>query len=240
MADGAAHPYYLERRQEIRSELEAGMTAGRTEFTALLPSLPFDTILRETLRELDQVLPILPYAGGDGGRMTPFFKQGAGAIALGRALRGFGASPKAIGDLMRVVFLSKIYALRQEERHALGRKWLSSENQAYLREEAQLSELRQNPGDFVYRFVEGEDAGPEGKPFAFGLDYLECGFCKMCQAGGDEDLLPHICAMDKESYGIRGVELQRSTTIAAGNDRCNFRFALPADPKLHNRQSDEG
>ncbi|WP_037085083.1 L-2-amino-thiazoline-4-carboxylic acid hydrolase [Neorhizobium vignae] len=64
----------------------------------------------------------------------------------------------------------------------------------------------------------------EGKPFEFGLNYTESGFCKLCNAVGDRDLLPFICAMDKDSYGIRGVELQRTTTLAGGHSHCNFRF----------------
>lgn len=223
MADDV-HPYYRERREEIRAELEDGMTSGRAEFERLVPSVAFDELCRRAIVELEGVMPLVPYAGGTEGRMTPFFQQGAGVIALGRALRALGVAPKDIGSLMRTVFLSKFYDMRREERFALGRKWLSPENQDYLKEEARKSLARENPGDFVYEFVEGGDKGPAGRPFDFGVDYLECGFCKMCRSGGDEDLLPHICAMDKESYGIRGIDFQRSTTLAAGDDRCNFRF----------------
>lgn len=226
MTDMAPHPYYLGQRAEIRKELEDRMLASRSEFDSQFPSPPFRTIVDLALKELDGVLPIVPYAGGDTGRMTPFFKQGAGVIALGRALRSLHAPQSVIGLLMRAVFLAKFYELREEERRDLGRSWLSSESQAYLRKEAERSQRRENPGDFVYQFVEGSDVGPEGRPFDFGLDYLECGFCKMCRTGGDEDLLPHICAMDKESYGIRGVDLQRSTTLAGGDAQCNFRFRL--------------
>ncbi len=224
MAD-AIHPYYRDRQAEIRAELENGMAIGRSEFGRLVPGVPFDEMCRLATAELDAVLALVPYAGGSEGRMTPFFQQGAGVIALGRALRKLGVSAKDIGSLMRTVFLSKFYDLRREERFALGREWLSAENQDYLKREAVKSRKRENPGDFVYEFVEGGDSGPAGRPFAFGIDYLECGFCKVCRAGGDEDLLPHICAMDKESYGIRGVDFQRSTTLAAGDDRCNFRFS---------------
>ncbi len=238
MADATPHPYYLTNRHEICAELEARMSSRRAEFEARLPLVPFETILKAAIEELGRVLPIVPYAGGDDGRMTPFFKLGAGVIALGRAARDLGAAPNVIGALMRAVFLSTFYELREEERHALGRLWMSTENQSYLRKEAQRSQRRGNPGDFVYRFIEGSDVGPEGRPFEFGLDYLECGFCKMCRTGGDEDLLPHICAMDKESYGIRGVEFQRSTTLAAGDDRCDFRFAL--SPAARRRDEDDG
>lgn len=229
MTDSRAHPYYASQREAIRKELEDRMLSSRTEFEARFPSRSFDTVLLMALQELEGVLPIVPYAGGDSGRMTPFFKLGAGVIAVGRALRSLDAPQSIIGALMRTVFLAEFYELREDERRQLGRTWLSEENKAYLREEAERSQQRENPGDFVYQFVEGAANGPEGRPFEFGLDYLECGFCKMCSTGGDEDLLPHICAMDKESYGIRGVDLQRTTTLAGGDAHCNFRFRLAED-----------
>ncbi len=217
------HPYYRDRILDIADEMVSNMTLERAQFEVLIPNARFDEVVRLATDELMAVLPYLPYAGGDEGRMTPFFRLGAGTIAVGRALRGLGASSDTIATLMRKTFLAKIAALPEAERLELGRQWLSQENQAYLQEQAGVSRRQDNPGDFVYTFVASELEGST-KPFDFGIDYTECGFCKMCNASGDVDLLPHICAMDKESYGMRGIDLQRTTTLASGADRCNFRF----------------
>ena len=90
------------------------------------------------------------------------------------------------------------------------------------------SDTKANPGDFVYQFVESGNVA-SGESFEFGLDYSECGFCKLCKANGDEELLPVMCAMDREIYAVRGVELFRSTTLASGGSRCDFRFRALAD-----------
>ena len=34
-----------------------------------------------------------------------------------------------------------------------------------------------------------------------------------------------ICAMDEESYALRGIALSRTTTLASGARCCNFRYA---------------
>ena len=79
----------------------------------------------------------------------------------------------------------------------------------------------------MYEFVEPA-AGGSADGYAFGIDYRECGFCKLCKSTGDEDLLPHLCAVDKEFYAVRGIELKRSTTLAGGDSRCDFRFRATA------------
>lgn len=224
------HPYYQQRRPAIAADFEASLDLASAEFEKLLPSKPLQELKPRLFEELDRVLTTLPYVGGASGRMTPFFEQAAGFFALGRVLRSDGVPMETTATLMRASFMAKLMSLPPEQRVALGEKWLSPDNQAVLRVVAAASKDKENPGDFVYQFVE-PGRTEDGESFDFGLDYSECGFCKLCKANGDEELLPVMCAMDKESYGLRGVELFRSTTLANGADRCNFRFRALKDNK---------
>lgn len=223
MTSNPIHPYYLERRSAIVADFLHSLALSATEFEALLPHHLLPDLQSKVLRELDEVLATLPYVGGATGRMTPFFEQSAGFFALGRVLRSLEVPMEITAALMRKSFLAKLLALSQEQRNELGRTWLSQENRQQLRGLAAASQERLNPGDFVYDFVESGVA-EDGSAYEFGLNYSECGFCKMCKANGDEDLLPVMCSMDKESYALRGIQLHRSTTIAAGDSHCNFRF----------------
>lgn len=218
------HPYYRERLDSIVAEMNSNIDLSREEFARLVPDVPVTEFKEFASQEVVDVMRYLPYAGGDQGRMTPFFRLGAGTIAVGRVLRTLGAPADVISTLMRSIFLAKIEALPESERLAIGEQWLSEENQVFLREQAMASQDGENPGDFVYRFVDGE-ANDAEEPYTFGIDYTECGFCSVCRAAGDEDLLPNICAMDQESYEIRGIKLERTTTLASGARRCNFRFS---------------
>lgn len=228
MNNDGLHPYYREHKARILGEFRESLRLARPHFEALLPGHPLES-LESALREaFEQVFPTLPYVGGADGRMTPFFEQGAGVLALGRVLRARSVPVPVIATLIRKTFVARLASLSEAERRALGERFLSAENQAFLRAQAQASQTRADPHDFVYRFVEAGTSA-EGEAFSFGIDYTECGFCKLCRRNGDEDLLPHLCALDGEYYALRGIELKRSTTIAGGDGRCNFRFrALPA------------
>lgn len=220
-----AHPYYRTRKQIIVDLLVQNMIGCRDHFEQTVPEHDFEKLMHDAIAELDRVLPTIPYVGGAEGRMTQFFEQYAGIFALGRVLRAAGVPIGRISSVLRSTFLAKLNSLTQDERVELGRKWLSEENKAYLRIMAGESSKRENPGDFVYSFVETGKT-ESGESFDFGLNYHECGFCKLCKANGDEDLLPLMCAMDEEIYGLRGIQLFRTTTIAAGDTHCNFRFRL--------------
>jgi hypothetical protein len=228
MHDDGLHPYYREHKARILREFRESLRLARPHFDALLPDQPLEALEPALLEAFEQVFPTLPYVGGADGRMTPFFEQGAGVLALGRVLRARSVAVPVIATLIRKTFVARLASLPEVERRALGERFLSAENQAFLREQAKASQERADPHDFVYRFVEAGHT-PEGEPFGFGIDYTECGFCKLCRRNGDEDLLPHLCALDGEYYALRGIDLKRSTTIAGGDGRCNFRFrAMPA------------
>ncbi|MGE4242127.1 L-2-amino-thiazoline-4-carboxylic acid hydrolase [Ramlibacter sp.] len=224
------HPYYAQRRDALVADFEECLARAAPKFAQLLPQHPLASLKPELIAEFDRVLATLPYAGGAQGRMTPFFEQATGFFAVGRVLRSHGVPIEVNGPLMRETFMARLVNLPESERHALGHRWLTPENQAALRELAAASQTRENPGDFVYRFVEAGKT-ESGAAFDFGIDYSECGFCKLSKANGDEDLLPVMCAMDNESYGLRGIKLYRTRTLAGGDTHCNFRFSAKAEAK---------
>jgi hypothetical protein len=229
MRSSELHPYYAARKPRIVADFLESLNLASATFAERLPEHSLEALTPLVLDEMERVFPTIPYVGGAEGRMTTFFEQNVGVIALGRVLRSLAIPIPTISQLLRTTFMSRLANLPDEERLALGRQWLSKENQAYLRTVSHESARRENPGDFVYEFVE-PGLTEDGEPFDFGLDYHECGFCKLCKAGGDEDLLPMMCAMDDEVYGLRGIKLFRTTTLASGAKKCNFRFRAMDDP----------
>lgn len=65
---------------------------------------------------------------------------------------------------------------------------------------------------------------PGGKTFDLGYDYLECGICKRCRDEGCPELTRYLCRMDFVLAELMGMELMRTTTIAEGGERCDFRY----------------
>ena len=180
-----------------------------------------DRIRQEVMDEFEIVLTQMPYVGGVASRMSDFFMRLMGFMAIGRVLRRHGVALPVIGDIERESYKVQLLTMPEAERLASGRQFMSPENQALLREQAVKSHAEEYPEDFVYDFVE---PGP-GDSFDFGINYKACGFCKFAARHGDQEILPHICGLDFEAYATRGIQLERTQTLAGGATHCNFRFS---------------
>ena len=73
--------------------------------------------------------------------------------------------------------------------------------------------------DWVVDVVEGA-----GQDFVFGLDYKECGVCKLCRDENCFELAKYLCRLDFMLVELIGIHLERTQTLADGGDFCDFRF----------------
>jgi hypothetical protein len=218
------HPFYEQHRSAMevamrhRLDLAESMQ-GRAQLSDI------DGIRQEVMDEFDIVLTQMPYVGGAENRMSNFFMRLMGFLAIGRVLHRHGVPLPVIGDIEREILKAEMLNLPEAERLAMGRQFLSAENQAVVREQAATSVSESHrkafPQDFVYEFVA---PGPNDK-FEFGVNYKGCGFCKFAARHGDKDILASICGLDFDDYATRGVHLERTQTLAGGASHCNFRFS---------------
>ncbi|PAY05985.1 hypothetical protein CK489_23910 [Bradyrhizobium sp. UFLA03-84] len=224
------HPFYeqyrgaMEAAMRHRLDLAEAMLRERAHLTDV------DRVRQEVMGEFQIVLTQMPYVGGAASRMTDFFMRLTGFMAISRVLRRHGVPPPVIGEIERETYKAQLLGEPEAARLASGRQFMSSENQALLREQAiesaTESHQKEFPEDFVYDFVE---PGP-GDEFEFGINYRACGFCKFAARHGDKEILPNICGLDFDAYATRGIRLERTQTLAGGASHCNFRFSrLPSD-----------
>jgi hypothetical protein len=224
------HPFYeqhrgvMEATMRHRLDLAGAMLCER----ALLADM--DGIRQEVMDEFEIVLTQMPYVGGAASRMSDFFMRLIGFMAISRVLRRHGVSLSVIGEIERETYKAQLLTTSEVERLASGRQFMSSENQALLREQAARSATAAHreefPEDFVYDFVE---PGPDDN-FEFGINYKACGFCKFAGRHGDKEILPNICGLDFDAYATRGIQLERTQTLAGGASHCDFRFSRrPSD-----------
>lgn len=224
MAD-ITHPFYeaqrgaLEATMRHRLDLAEGMLRERAGLSGI------DGIRQEVMDEFAIVLARMPYVGGAANRMTGFFMRLLGFMAIGRVLRRRGVPVPTIGEIARDIHAAEWLALPEAERLAAGRDFMSADNQAHLRGQADTSasqsHRQQFPDDFVYDVV----VPAPGDTFEFGIDYKACGFCKFAARHGDQDILPAICGLDFAAYAAQGIRLERTQTLAGGASHCNFRFS---------------
>jgi hypothetical protein len=222
MAD-TTHPFYELHRGAMESAMRQRVDLAEPTLRAHLA----DTagIRQEVMDEFNIVLTQMPYVGGAASRMSDFFMRLLGFMAISRVLRRHGLSLSVIGEIERETYKAQLLTVPEAERLAAGRQFMSSENQALVREQAAESvtdEHRQQfPGDFAYDFVA---PGPVDT-FEFGINYKACGFCKFAAAHEDKEILPNICGLDFDAYATRGIRLERTQTLAGGASHCDFRFS---------------
>jgi hypothetical protein len=224
------HPFYESHRGAMEAALRHRLDLAEAMLRERAHLSDIEGIRQEVMNEFEIVLSQMPYVGGAANRMSDFFMRLMSFMAIGRVLRRYGVSLSVIGEIERETYRAQLLTLPEAERLASGRQFMSSENQALLREQAAKSTTESHqkefPDDFVYDFVE---PGP-GDEFEFGINYRACGFCKFAARRGDKEILPNICGLDFDAYATRGIHLERTQTLAGGASHCNFRFSrLPSD-----------
>ncbi|NUB06407.1 hypothetical protein FW320_09495 [Azospirillum sp. Vi22] len=215
------HPFYEDHRSAMEAAMRHRLDLAEAMLGEHVPPSSIDGIKRKVMDEFAIVLTQMPYVGGAESRMSDFFMRLLGFMAISRVLRRHGVPLSVIGDIERDTYKAQLLTVPEAERLAAGRQFMSPENQAFLREQAEKSHQEQFPEDFVYDFVE---PGP-GDRFEFGINYKACGFCKFAARHGDKDLLPNICGLDFDAYATRGIHLERTQTLAGGASHCDFRFS---------------
>jgi len=226
------HPFYESHRAAMEASMRQRLDLAEPMLRERAQLADTGAIRREVMDEFETVLTQMPYVGGAENRMSNFFMRLIGFLAIGRVLRRHAVAMPVIADIQRETLKAQGLALPEAERLALGRQFLSAENQALVRAQAAMSTTQSHrdafPEDFAYEFVE---PGP-GDSFEFGINYTACGFCKFAGRHGDKDILSGICGLDFDDYATRGIHLVRTQTLAGGASHCNFRFSrkLESDP----------
>jgi hypothetical protein len=219
------HPFYQSHRDAMVAAMRHRLDLAEAMLRQGEHLSPVDGMGQEVMDEFEIVLTQMPYVGGAASRMSDFLMRLMGFMAISRVLRRRGVSLAVIGEIERETYKAQLLTEPEAERLASGRQFMSSENQALLREQAAKSATgshqKEFPEDFVYDFIEPR----EGDNFEFGIDYKACGFCKFAARHGDEEILPNICGLDFDAYATRGILLERTQTLAGGANHCNFRFS---------------
>lgn len=178
-----------------------------------------DVLAVEARQEFEALIPQLPYIGGGQNPHTALIVGAAMFLALYRPLKARGRPVEEIGALASEA-VEAVYGLFPRFLFRLyGRQTFSQHTLHRAHERALESRQRRYPGDWVYAVVEGD-----GSAFDWGLDYLECGICKLYHAQGAGEFVPYLCQLDFIASDWFGWGLARTMTLAEGNEKCDFRF----------------
>lgn len=194
--------------------VEAGSSidAVRTHFRALLPKMPDPGWRHPTMRI--------------------FSVSGAIYVAVHLALRDRGldaAGSWAVCDAATRAHFDRMKGLER----AAAASGMFSAPMRWLTRSLERQSANGPVGGWVASYLPGE-----GKDY--GVDYRRCAIHNLAIAAGAADFAPYICNSDAIGSEAFGWGLVRTTTLAQGGERCDFRFAQggPTRVRLHVLPSD--
>lgn len=211
--------YYLSRRKDILDLYYTHSRAWRPFLARRYGDAFAQDIIQEAREILEDLIPDLPYIGGDDNPMTRHIIRCSTSLALYKAMKARGKSAEETGEI--------IYdAVVESVRHMPRTPPPSEEDLARKKKRARVSQERRYPGDWVREFVEGD-----GENFEYGYDFYECGAQKLYHAHGADEFLPFFCYLDFVTYRTPGWSFSRTMTLAEGHDKCDFRFKKGGETK---------
>jgi hypothetical protein len=209
---------YISNKKRLLKSLTKTMIRGKQVLISRFGKEQADLIMKECHCEYEAIIPQIPFIGHKSPFLI-FLLPTSCYLAIYRVLRRLGISVEEAGKI--------IYQMNEMEwkvipflvRRIIGYVWFSPWFLRRLRKRAKESQERKYPGGYVLNFIEGD-----GKTFDYGFDYTECAGCKFLNQQGAPELAPFLCAFDKAAGETLGWGLTRTTTIADGYEKCDFRF----------------
>ena len=175
----------------------------------------------------EKLMTEIPYVGDAQYPLPKTLIQSAVALSFYRSLKEAGENFEQAGNLIADAAEVGFRAVSEEEHRARGEQQFTEGWYQMQRFAADKSQERHNPGDWVFSFVEGVPG-----EFDWGWDFTECGILKLYNAQCAKELVPYLCVQDFIVSKLEGTGLQRTKTLAKGDDRCNFRYRKGREVQL--------
>ena len=214
-----AAEYDVQNKANLVKKHDKLVSAGRDILAARYGAALADTLIGESLAEFEKLIPELPDIGGEKNPLNDNLIFSASALAFYRAMMRHGKTVYETGEILYRTMEVWVRRYPRWLRRVMGWYYLSKFNQRGVRQKAAISQQRRYPGDWVREYVEGD-----GHTFVWGTNYAECGIVKFLHSQGADELAPYLCLTDYALFGALGIDLERTTTLAEGGPRCDFRL----------------
>jgi hypothetical protein len=214
-------------RGRLLRQFDRGVTTLRPLLVDRFGGEGLDAAIAETREEYETVIDRLPWIGGSANPRSFSLYGSAFWLALWRVLEPRGLTLDEAPELFCEMFRTYWSRYPRVLRRLYGRIRMGPTNQKKVRRLALASQARKNPDDYVSQFVPGEPGH-----FDYGIEFVECAIIKFLRAEGAQELAPVLCELDWPHAELLGIELIRTTTLAQGGERCDFRFRRPGAPDV--------
>lgn len=212
------HENYVSRQPQLLRSLDRSLSRLKPVLVSRYGADEARSLVLECREVYEKLIPHIPYIG-DRTPMLIFLLPTTRYLAIHQALQRHGRSVEEAGQLIYAMCEADGEAIPALACRVAQELWFSRWFRRRVQRRAATSQERQYVGGYVLAYVAGD-----GTEFDYGVDYIECACCKMLKEQGATELGPYICAVDKPASEMFGWGLRRTTTLAEGGDRCDFRF----------------
>lgn len=182
-----------------------------------LPKSDVRKILADTQAAYKEMSSDMPDIGRGSNSLSAILYWSVWSLALYFIMRKRNCTDDWIGNLILKANKLQTDSLSSYVKRNMKERMFKDAQKARMRKWCALSAKREYPENWVADFVE-EDG------FDYGIDYHECAICKLYAKHGALGLVPYICKTDFNLANSVGYTLQRTGTIADGNQKCDFRY----------------
>jgi len=213
--------YYTSQTDQLLKDFEDYQVYLRKVLEARYADAEIRTMERAARQKYADLIPQLPYIGGEANMLTANLVQSAWCLVSYQVLQTQGKTVESTGRVLYETVKSMMQTSPRGFSRLGGLIQTSSLALDGLKAEAELSQQRRYSNDWVFTTVEGN-----GEEFDLGVDYTECGVCKFFQAQHAAELTPYMCLLDFPMSMAMDVGLVRTMTLANGDAMCDFRYKL--------------
>jgi hypothetical protein len=211
--------YYVRIKPKLMEELEKTESYFKNVLTEYFDLLKIEQLLKEARVGYEDLLPQLPYIGGEENVLTEGLIGAAWSVPLFRGLEREGLSLREKAKITYERRESDIESKSLEKKNRVREFYFSPAMRDVEMKRASESQSGKYPGDWVEEYVEGD-----GVTFDFGINFTECALCKFFEPRGAMKYVPIFCLGDYATYRAFGIGFRRTQTIPNGAPFCDFRF----------------
>ena len=211
--------YYRKEVPRLLKEFELYTATTKSILSNHFNENEVESIISETKREFEDLIPRIPYIGGRKNRLSANLEASAISLALYRVLSRYNLGIEEIGKINYDIVKTSFENAPSLVLRVL--KWFrfSWFGRRYLRRIATRTQERRYPDDWVAEFIEGN-----GQDFDYGIDYTKCAICRFYEQESAFEFVKYLCLIDFLTASMADSGLERTTTIAEGYGRCDFRW----------------
>jgi hypothetical protein len=217
MDDSPDSKFYTLRQKKLLEDFDQQAEWWRQQLMTAFDEAFANTMVSGARSRFKDLLPTLPYIGGDKNHLTATLLDAGRCLALYQAMRAEGKTAAQTGKVLYDAILARGQQVGPDA--TSGKRLTEEELMERRRQRAERSQRRAYPDDWVYEFVPGD-----GTTFDYGYDFSQCAAQKLFHRLGAHEFLGFYCFLDFAASEVWGLGLTRSKTLADGDSICNHRF----------------